>query len=134
MSRVIVDICLLIGVLFALAGTVGIFRMPDVLTRMQASTCVATLGTIGVTVGAFLYAVFTGSSAGTLIKILVAGLVVILTNPVSNHALFVGAYKKGDLPETKLVCDDYKDQMADCSAEPENPAVSGKGKGASSRG
>lgn len=107
MIRIIVDIFLLVGAIFAVAGTLGIIRMPDVLTRMQASTCIATLGIIGVTIAGLFYATSHGMSSTTVIRILLAGLVVILTNPISNHALFVGAYKKGDLPETKLVCDDY---------------------------
>ena len=113
MIRIVVDVFLILGAIFAVAGTMGIIRMPDVLTRMQASTCIATLGIIGVTVAGLVYAAVNGMSATTVIRVLIAGLVVILTNPISNHALFVGAYKKGDLPETKLVCDDYADDMGE---------------------
>ncbi len=108
MIRVLVDLFLLIGAVFALAGTVGIIRMPDIFTRLQASTCAATLGTFGITVAALIFAFSRGMSGGTIIKILLAGLVVILTNPISNHAMLLGAYKKGDLPETKLECAAYE--------------------------
>ena len=110
MIRILVDFFLLVGAVFALAGTVGIIRMPDIFTRLQASTCVATLGTVGVTIAAIIFAFSRGMSGGTVIKIILAGLVVILTNPLSNHAMLLGAYKKGDLPETKLVCDDYAEE------------------------
>ena len=38
--RLLIDLLIVVGVYFALAGTLGILRMPDVLCRMQASTCI----------------------------------------------------------------------------------------------
>ena len=43
MLRVIIDILIGIGAVFALAGTIGVIKMPDVFSRMQASTCITTL-------------------------------------------------------------------------------------------
>ena len=54
--RIVIDVFLVIGLYFAVAGTIGILKMPDVFSRMQASTCVATLGMIGVAIAGILYA------------------------------------------------------------------------------
>ena len=44
--RVIIDIFILGGCFFALAGAVGIVRMPDTFSRMQSSTNITTLGVL----------------------------------------------------------------------------------------
>ena len=54
--RIVIDILIAIGAIFALAGTIGILKMPDTYCRMQASTCVATLGTLCTSIGGILYA------------------------------------------------------------------------------
>ena len=40
--RIVCDVFFLVSLVFALAGTKGIIKMPDTFSRMQASTCVAT--------------------------------------------------------------------------------------------
>ena len=42
--RIVCDVFFLVSLVFALAGTKGIIKMPDTFSRMQASTCVSTLG------------------------------------------------------------------------------------------
>ena len=42
--RIVIDVLLAVGAFFALVGTLGILRMPDTFCRMQASTCISTLG------------------------------------------------------------------------------------------
>ena len=49
--RIVIDILVAAGLVFALAGTKGILKMPDAFCRMQASTCITTLGTLGVILG-----------------------------------------------------------------------------------
>ena len=53
--RIIADLFLLIGAVFALAGTIGVLKMPDTYSRMQASTCISTLGILCVGLGALVY-------------------------------------------------------------------------------
>ena len=50
--RIVIDVLLAIGAIFALAGTIGLLKMPDTFSRMQASTCISTMGVIGVAIGA----------------------------------------------------------------------------------
>ena len=104
--RIISDILIAIGAIFALAGTIGILKMPDTYSRMQASTCVATLGVLGVTLGALRYAVFVRGSAAIAIKVAVIGLLILVTNPIGSHMLAKGAYKAGIRPEKKMDVDD----------------------------
>ncbi len=104
--RIIMDVFLLIGLIFALAGTKGIIKMPDTFSRMQASTCVATLGVLGVVIGGLIYAIGVMGSAGTAIKIALVGLLILVTNPIGSHVLARGAYKAGIRPEKKMETDE----------------------------
>jgi len=104
--RIIMDVFLLIGLIFALAGTKGIIKMPDIFSRMQASTCVATLGVLGVVIGGLIYAIGVMGSAGTAIKIALVGLLILVTNPIGSHVLARGAYKAGIRPEKKMETDE----------------------------
>ena len=44
--RIVCDVFFLVSLVFALAGTKGIIKMPDTFSRMQASTCVSTFPTV----------------------------------------------------------------------------------------
>lgn len=108
--RVIIDILLAIGVFFTFVGVLGIIRMPDVFGRLQASTCIPSLGNIFLIAGGVVYAIATNlTEPGTYVKLVVILLMVLLTNPISNHALCKAAYKMGVLPASKMVIDDYKE-------------------------
>ena len=106
--RIVIDVLMFVGFIFALAGTKGLFHMPDTFCRMQASTCVNTLGVIGVTIGALIRAILAADTLtpGTAVKIAVIGLLILVTNPIGSHALAKGAYKAGIRPETPMETDD----------------------------
>ncbi len=105
--RIVIDILVAAGFIFALAGTKGILKMPDAFCRMQASTCITTLGTLGVILGGALYAFFVMGSVGTGVKVLLIGLLIITINPVGAHAIAKGAYKYGIRPDKDMEIDDY---------------------------
>ncbi len=104
--RIIIDLLIAVGLVFACAGTIGILKMPDPFSRMQASTCISTLGMLGVAVGGVLYAAVIMHSASAAIKIAVIALMVMVTNPVGSHAIAKGAYSHGYRPEKKMETDD----------------------------
>ena len=106
--RVIIDVLMAVGLFFAVAGTKGILKMPDTFCRMQASTCVSTLGMMGVMVGAALYAFFVMGSPSAGVKIIVIGLLVITINPVGAHAIAKGAYRHGIRPDKEMEIDDFR--------------------------
>ena len=92
--HVIIDVLLAIGVFFVFVGVLGVIRMPDVFGRLQASTCIPSLGNI------FLI-------AGGIVAVL--SFMVVVSNPVSNHAICKAACKMGVLPVNEMVIDDYKE-------------------------
>lgn len=78
-----------IGTLFLLLGSLGILRLPDVYNRLQAGTKCTTLG-------AFLTIVGVGiTQPDWLPKTLVIAIFILLTNPISNHALGRASRKSG---------------------------------------
>jgi len=105
--RIVIDVLIAIGVVFALAGTIGLIKMPDTFCRMQASTCIPTLGMLCIMLGAILYAIFVMQSAGSAVKIAVIALMIFVTNPIGAHAIAKGAYKSGVRPEKEMEVDDY---------------------------
>jgi len=94
-----------IGMVFNLTGAIGLFRLPDVYNRLQASTKNVTLGTISVLVGAIIISGI--SSIGA--KSLLAAVFIVLTSPVSAHVLARASHIYG-IPLCKgSVIDRYAD-------------------------
>ena len=104
MNETIGLIFIIIGLGFDFFGCLGLIRLPDVYNRLQASTKCVTLGTCGILFGLFLFKGF--SACG--IKAILCILFIILTAPVSAHALARGAHKSGVKLWDKSVCDEYK--------------------------
>lgn len=109
--RYVIDAFIVISVFFALAGVVGVIRMPDTFCRMQSSTNIATLGVLGVIVGGTLYSIIYLHDVGMAVKLVVMGAFYIVTNPIAGHALAKGAYKHGVRPEKDMEVDQYKEDM-----------------------
>lgn len=110
---IILYILLAVGLFFSLVGVIGVLRMPDVYGRLQASTCIASLGNICLMAAGIIYAAAHGLGASTCIKAALILLMILCTNPVSNHALLKGAYKSGVKPAQEPVIDDYKEDDPD---------------------
>lgn len=78
----------LIGAMLVLLAAVGIVRMPDLFTRMQAATKASTLG-----LGCLLAAAAVElADSSTLIRAISIGAFVMLTSPVANHVIARAAY------------------------------------------
>ena len=78
-----------IGTIFLFLGSLGILRMPDVYNRLQAGTKCTTLG-------AFLTIIGVGiMQPNWLPKTIVIALFILITNPISNHALGRASRKSG---------------------------------------
>lgn len=88
MTDIVTSILWLAGSAFALLAAVGLLRMPDVFTRMQASTKASTLGLGCLLIGAALQM---GDFAG-LIRVASIGAFVLLTTPVAGHVIARAAY------------------------------------------
>jgi len=94
-----------IGITFDLFGCIGLVRMPDIYNRLQASTKCVTLGTCGILFGVFIRF---GFSAGG-IKALLCIIFLLLTAPVSAHALGRATHKSGVKLWRGSVCDKYEE-------------------------
>ena len=78
-----------IGVIFLFLGSLGIFRLPDVYNRLQAGTKCTTLGACLTIIGVGIM------EPGWFWKTLVIAVFILITNPISNHALGRAARKSG---------------------------------------
>jgi multicomponent Na+:H+ antiporter subunit G len=76
------------GPLFALLAAIGLLRMPDVFTRMQASTKASTLGLGCLLIGAALQL----GDFGSVIRLASIGAFILLTTSVAAHVIARASY------------------------------------------
>ncbi len=76
------------GSAFALLAALGLLRMPDVFTRMQASTKASTLGLGCLLLGAALQL----GDFASLIRLVSIGAFILLTTPVAAHVIARASY------------------------------------------
>lgn len=100
-------ILIVIGLIFDFLGCLGLIRFPDVYNRLQASAKCITLGTCGILLGLICFKGFTATG----IKALLCLIFIILTAPVSAHALARAAYRSGVKPWKGTVVDEYGEDM-----------------------
>ena len=91
MIDVLTGLLWIVGSLFALLAAAGVLRMPDVFTRMQASTKASTLGLGCLLAGAALQV----GDAASAILLLSIGAFLLLTTPVSAHVIARASYRAG---------------------------------------
>ena len=88
MIDILTAILWIAGSAFALLAALGVLRMPDVFTRMQASTKASTLGLGCLLIGAGLQL----GDFGSVIRVVSIGAFVLLTTPVAGHVIARAAY------------------------------------------
>lgn len=92
MTDVIIAILILTGSFLMLLAGIGINRMPDLLTRMHATTKAGALG-VGLMVVAF--AVVNWGDMAFVVRALAVVVFVILTAPIAAHVLARASYFVG---------------------------------------
>ena len=88
MTDIVTAILWLAGSAFSLLAAVGVLRMPDVFTRMQASTKASTLGLGCLLIGAALQL----GDFATFIRVISIGAFILLTTPVAGHVIARASY------------------------------------------
>jgi multicomponent Na+:H+ antiporter subunit G len=88
-------LCALASV-FAVAGTMGVFRFPDAFTRLQASSLIGTTAVFSV----LLAALITAPSLAIAARIVVIILFFLVSNPTATHIIARYAWKSGLDPWT----------------------------------
>ena len=88
---------------FFFVGTVGLLRLPDVFTRMHATTKCDTLAAASVLAGLALYSAdfFTAS------KMVLIIIFAVIANSTAAHAISKAAYLSGERPCEAMVIDEY---------------------------
>ena len=89
MSELIGSLLILLGAIFLFSAGLGLLRMPDAFTRIQAGTKATTLGTMLVLAGLAVY------HPGWTFKLVLVIFFVLMTNPISSHALSRAAWRAG---------------------------------------
>lgn len=87
-------VCLAAGAAFCVVGAIGLIRMPDFYTRMHAASVTDTVGAGLILIGLMLQAGFTLVTA----KLLMIGMLILLTSPAATHALARAAFLRGVRP------------------------------------
>ena len=67
------------------------------------------MGNICISAGSIVYAATHGMTTSTYVKLAIILVMILGTNPISNHALTQGSYKHGVKSGRKLIMDDYKE-------------------------
>jgi multicomponent Na+:H+ antiporter subunit G len=108
-NEILGNLLLITGSLFLFSAGLGVLRMPDTYNRIQTGTKATTLGTILVLVGlAFLHPAWT-------FKLIILIFFVMLTNPVSSHALARAAHSIGIFETETTVIDQLADSNKSAS-------------------
>jgi multicomponent K+:H+ antiporter subunit G len=91
MGDLLTSFFLLLGAGFALIGSIGLARLPDIFTRLHGPTKATTLGVGGVLLGSILY--FSLRQGLSLHEVLVS-IFLFLTAPVSAHLIARAALQR----------------------------------------
>lgn len=121
MTDILTAMLWLAGSAFALLAAVGVLRMPDVFTRMQASTKASTLGLACLLLGTALQM----ADFASLIRAASIGAFVLLTTPVSGHVIARASYFAGVPLWEGTMLDERRDAAAE--ARNDNAGVGNRG-------
>jgi len=97
------------GTLFLLSGGIGLVRMPDAYNRIQAGTKATTLGTLLVLAGVACL------RPDWALKLLLIGLFLLFTNPLSSQVLARAAHRVGVKQAPQTVIDRLEEDLGERS-------------------
>ncbi|MDQ4062764.1 MAG: monovalent cation/H(+) antiporter subunit G [Actinomycetota bacterium] len=110
----IADALILIGVLVMTIGVYGVVRMPSTYTRLHAASKAVVLGAMPL----LLAAAVTGGKE-TILRVVLIGVFLLLTTPVSSHMIGRAAYMRGEKMHGSNAVDESGSGLAGPEAEPE---------------
>lgn len=103
-ADIIAGLLLIAGAIFALLAAVGLWRLPDIYSRMHAASKAGTLGS-----GLLLIALAVHAGDTSTTSRAIAGVVFfLLTAPISAHLLAKAAYAVGYRLSKETVMDELK--------------------------
>jgi multicomponent Na+:H+ antiporter subunit G len=107
-TDVVSAVLMLIGALSCLLGGIGLVRLPDLPSRMQAATKPQSLGLLAILAGTALRV-----ELDSAVTLLLVGLFQVITAPVIAQLLGRSAYRGGSVDHEKLVVDELAGRMPD---------------------
>jgi multicomponent Na+:H+ antiporter subunit G len=107
MSGVVTAVLMLLGSAFCLLGAVGMLRMPDLFTRLQAATKTGTLGVGCIMVGVAVHFGELGIAARSLLVVVF----LFLTAPIAAHVIARAAYFVSVPLWSRTAIDELKEAM-----------------------
>jgi len=90
--EVLVSVLCAVGLFFSLSGALGVWRMPDLYSRVQASTKTITMGAVAVLVA---LVVAQGVLSPYAARALLVAVLLLTLNPAASHAVARAARKTG---------------------------------------
>ncbi|MCD6419348.1 MAG: monovalent cation/H(+) antiporter subunit G [Synergistetes bacterium] len=114
----IIWIAAIIGVTFNALGSVALLRFPDVYTRLHGATKATTFGSIFTTLAVIVYGFvrwyYDGNPKYVILAVhaIVAVVFVLITNPVSAHAIARAAHRSEIMPVRAVVDELFNDNLA----------------------
>ena len=100
MINILISVFLLLGGFFALIAGIGVLRLPDVLTRMHASTKAGILGSSLILIGGAIYL----QEVEITVRVIAIILFLMLTSPIGAH--MIGRASVRDLQSKKDIVKD----------------------------
>ncbi len=104
----VADALVILGVAIMTVGVYGVVRMPDLYTRLHAASKSVFLGTISLVLASMV----TGEAA-IVARVLLIGVLLLLTTPVASHAIGRGAYLEGEQMQTPGALDESGHNLAE---------------------
>ncbi len=96
------DALVVLGVLVITVGVYGMLRMPDAYTRLHAASKTVILGMMPL----LLASAFTGDR-GVVLRVILIGLFLLVTTPVSAHMVGRAAYLRGERMRAPEAVDEW---------------------------
>ena len=110
--QLIALIAVIVGTFFSVVGILGLIRLPDVYSRLQATGKVAVFGVVLLLVAA---AVWTPLGWGRALLLI---LLLMVAGPVTSHAIASAAYRIG-IPLKQSIRDDLARDASSSKALPD---------------
>jgi multicomponent Na+:H+ antiporter subunit G len=98
-----------LGIALMVVAGIGLLRMPDLLTRMHASSKAGTLGAALV----LLAVAFHFADAAVTVRTLVVCVFLLLTAPIASHVIARAAYRAGVPLSPETVVDELAGAMGE---------------------
>ena len=95
LGALLADALVIVGVAVMTLGVFGIFRMPDVYTRLHAASKSVFLGVISI-----VFSSFATQDPAIIWRALLIGALLLLTTPVAAHAIARAAFIAGERMRT----------------------------------